>query len=158
MKIGDLFNKWNLTGLKLKTPFLEMDLTLSDKDKDAAWDLYIELLTRITTQSLPDEDGIEKTALASVYKIFELTRNTLKNHGRDCVKFSRISIIILNQVIRPFTAKWHKKSEDNAFSSKDECISFRNDLKQLQEKLINYTGLLAELADVEDLIGIQESL
>lgn len=52
MKIKDLFEKWNLTGLKIKTPILDLDWKPSDTDKDAAWDLYVELLTRITTQPL----------------------------------------------------------------------------------------------------------
>jgi hypothetical protein len=66
MKIKDLFEKWNLTGLKIKTPILDMDWKPSDPDKEAAWDLYVELLTRITTQPLPDEDGVEQTALDSI--------------------------------------------------------------------------------------------
>jgi hypothetical protein len=49
MKFRDLFEKWNLTGLKVKTPIMDMEWKPSDPDKDAAWDLYIELLTRITT-------------------------------------------------------------------------------------------------------------
>lgn len=155
MKIQELFEKWGLTGLKVKTPIMDMEWKPSDPDKDAAWDLYIELLTRITTQPLPDEDGIEKAALESVHSLFEITRQTLKAHGRSCVEFSRIAVIILNQVIRPFTSKWHKKSENNAFELSEECADFRSDLKALQIKLINYTGLLSELANVENLTGIE---
>jgi hypothetical protein len=36
-----------------------MEWKPSDPDKAAARDLYVELLTRITTQPLPDEDGVE---------------------------------------------------------------------------------------------------
>ena len=82
MRIKDLFEKWGLVGLKVKTPILEMEWEPSDPDKDAAWDLYVELLTRITTQRLPHEHGTEEAALESVHKIFELTRTTLKEHGR----------------------------------------------------------------------------
>ena len=32
-----------------KSYFLEMDLNFQESDKDAAWDLYIVLLARITT-------------------------------------------------------------------------------------------------------------
>ena len=31
------------------------------------------------------------------------------------------TIIILNQKIRPFTAKWHKKSLNGAFENPKEC-------------------------------------
>ena len=117
MKIKDLFEKWNITGLKVKTPIMDMEWKPSDPDKDAAWDLYIELLTRISTQQLLDKEGVEKTALLSIYSLFDITRKTLKEHGRPCVKFSKIAIIILNQVIRPFTAKWHQKNQNGAFES-----------------------------------------
>lgn len=155
MKIQDLFEKWNLSGLKVKTPILDMEWNPSDPDKDAAWDLYIELLTRITTQPLPDEDGVEKTALSSIFSLFAITRQTLKVHGRSCIEFSRVAVIVLNQVVRPFTAKWHRKSENGAFESEEECANFRVELQALQVQLRNYTGLLADLANVEDLTGIE---
>ena len=41
--------RWGLDNLKLKTGFLEADLSMKDGDKEAAWKLYVELLTRITT-------------------------------------------------------------------------------------------------------------
>lgn len=153
MRIKDLFEKWKLTGLKIKAPMLEMEWQPSDPDKAAAWDLYVELLTRITTQPLPDEDGVEQTALDSVYALFALTRQTLKTHGRDCIAFARIAVIVLNQAVRPFTAKWHRRSQCDAFSSPDQCALFRRELHELQIQLRNYTRLLADLADVEDLTG-----
>lgn len=155
MKIKDLFENWNLTGLKIKASFLEMEWKPSDPDKVAAWDLYVELVTRITTQPLPDEDGVEQTALASIHDLFDLTRQTLKDHGRSCIQFAKIAIVVLNQVVRPFTAKWHRKSQDGAFASPDECQQFRQELQVLQTQLRNYTRLLAELAGVEDLTEIE---
>ena len=157
MRIKDLFEKWGLVGLKVKTPILEMDWEPSDPDKNAAWDLYVELLTRITTQKLPDEHGIEEAALESVHKIFELTRITLKVHGRQAENFTRIAIIVLNQVIRPFTAKWHRLSEQGAFSDKAKCVEFREELSALQEKLRSYTKMLSELADVEDMTEMEDA-
>jgi hypothetical protein len=151
MKLADLFEKWNLTGLKVKTPIMEMEWNPSDPDRDAAWDLYIELLTRIATQPLSHDEGVEKTALESVYKLFEITRQILKDRGRSCTQFARIAIVVLNQVIRPFTAKWHLLSERNAFSNPIKCHEFRVELSELQVKLRNYTRLLADLANVEDL-------
>ena len=155
MTIKDLFEKWNLTGLKIKTPIMDLEWKPSNEDKNAAWDLYIELLTRITTQPLSMENGVETAALDSVYALFDMTRQTLKNHGRPCIKFTRIAIIILNQVVRPFTAKWHRKSMNGAFDLPEECTNFRIELQNLQTCLQNYTGLLADLADVEDLTDFQ---
>lgn len=154
MKLQTLFEKWNLTGLRVKTPVMDLEWHPSDPDKDAAWDLYIELLTRITTQPLSDEAGVEQTALSSIYALFGITRQTLKVHGRKSIAFSRIAIIVLNQIVRPFTAKWHLKSTSGAFDSPAQCAEFRKELEALQVQLRNYTGLLAELANVEDLTEV----
>ena len=155
MKLKDLFENWGLKGLKVKAGILEIDWQPDDADKNAAWAMYIELLTRITTQKLPDEHGIEATALQSIYKMFEITRDVLKRNGRKCVNFTRIAIIVLNQVIRPFTAKWHKLSEKGAFQNDEQCKAFREELIELQDKLLCYTQLLSELAGVEDLTQLE---
>ena len=156
MRMKDLFEKWGLTGLKVKTPILEMDWEPSDPDKNAAWDLYVELLTRITTQRLPDEHGTEAAALESVHKIFALTRTTLKEHGRKAENFTRVAIIVLNQVVRPFAAKWHRFSERGAFDDSSKCADFRVELVELQGKLRAYTKMLSDLADVEDMTEMEE--
>lgn len=155
MRLRDLFEEWNLTGLKVKTGILELEWAPSEDDKNAAWDLYIELLTRIATQPLPDDKGIEQAALESVYSLFPLTRETLKTHGRKAVGFSRIAIVVLNQIVRPFTTTWHRRYQQGAFENTEQCAEFRRELTTLQQDLTNYTKLLAALADVEDLTSIQ---
>lgn len=156
MRIKDLLERWNLKKIKIKTSFFDAEFEPGDKDKDAAWSLYVELLTRITTQPLKDEEGVEKTALESVHKIFQITRDILKEYGRECIQFSKIAIPVLNQIIRPFTAKWHKALE-NGDLEKGECkAQFRIELKELRMDLRYYTSLLSELAGVEDLTGLEE--
>lgn len=155
MRIRDLLEKWNLTGLKVKTPIMDMEWKPSDPDRDAAWDLYVELLTRITTQPLPDDAGVEQTALDSVHTLFGLTRNTLKQHGRSCIEFTRIAVVVLNQIVRPFTSKWHILSTQGAFDQTEKRVEFRQDLRNLQEQLRKYTRLLSDLADVEDLTEME---
>ena len=145
-----------MTSLKIKTPFLEMDWQPKDEDKNAAWELYVELLTRIATQKLPIEHGDEATALESIYKLFGLTREVIKRHGRHCITSTKIAVIILNQKIRPFTAKWHKKNIEKAFENPDECLVFRNELETLQEQIKNYTRLLSDIAEVEDLTELED--
>lgn len=156
MQFKKWFENWDITGLKIKTPILDMDWSPQEVDKNAAWDIYIELLTRIATQPLADEDGIEQTALESISKLFDLTRNIIKAHGRDCVGFARIAIIILNQIVRPFTARWHKLASEGAFEDPPQCRQFREELRELQDKLIRYSQMLAEISGVEDLTRIEE--
>jgi hypothetical protein len=156
MKWKKWLENWDMTSLKIKTPFLDMEFKPQEADKAAAWDLYVELLTRITTQPLPKEHGDEQTALNSVFALFALTRDVLKKHGRDAEEFSKIAIVVLNQVIRPFTAKWHKLSIEGAFEDKKRCDEFRNELKKLQLVLSVYTQMLADMAGVEDLTKLED--
>ena len=125
-------------------------------DKKAAWAMYVEMITRVTTQRLPAEHGDEQAALDSIYSLFQTTRDVLKEHGQGCAEFTKITIAVLNQKVRPFTAKWHRKSLDGAFESYDGCAEFRAELEELQELLKNYTQALAEIAGVEDLTNLSE--
>lgn len=150
MKWSKWLEKWDMTSLKIKTPFLDMEWKPQDEDKTAAWELYIELLTRITTQPLDDSHGDEETALKSIYAIFPLTREVIKNNGRYCIEFTKIAIVVLNQVIRPFTAKWHRRSVQGEFSDPKKCMEFRSELGVLQEQLRIYTKMLGDMAGVEE--------
>jgi hypothetical protein len=86
-----------------------------------------------------------------------LTRETLKRQGRHCDEFSKIAIVVLNQVVRPFTAKWHRESLAGAFQEPERCKEFREDLAGLQQKLREYTKMLADMAGVEDLTELEQS-
>ena len=156
MKWKGWLDKWDMTSLKIKTPFLDMDWAPEDADKDAAWELYIELLTRITTQPLPSEHGVEATALESVYELFGLTREVIKRKGRTCIEFSKIAIVILNQKIRPFSAKWHREMNEGGFDDPRKCEQFRAELTALQAVLRVYSKMLADMAAIEDISELEE--
>jgi hypothetical protein len=157
MQLRKWFENWDLTHLKIKTWVLDLDWEPQEKDREAAWELYVELLTRITTQPLPSTHGDEKTALDSVHALFGITREILRRKGRDCIEFTKIAVIVLNQVVRPFTAKWHLASLEGAFSNPEKRTEFRTELAALQKQLRNYTGLLAAIAQVEDLSTIADA-
>lgn len=156
MKWSDWLEKWGMTSLKITAFFATMEFQPKDQDKTAAWEMYIELLTRITTQPLSQDHGDEDTALASVHSLFSTTRDIIRRNGRSCQEFTKIAVVILNQVVRPFTAKWHKKSMDGAFDHFRECEKFRVEMNQLQTILRTYTRMLAEMAGVEDLTVLEE--
>jgi hypothetical protein len=151
MKRRDFLEQWGLSSLKLKLGFLEGEFTPHDADRSAAWELYIELLTRVTTQYLSPEEGDEKTSLDSVYAIFPLTREILRRQGSGCGEFAKMAIPVLNQIIRPFTAKWQRLSLTGAFQNTDRCGEFRAELAALQPLLRSYTCALSDMAQVEDL-------
>lgn len=150
-KYGELFRKWHLEKINLHMAFADVEFSPTNDDKTAAWDMYVELITRITTQPLAPDTGDEETALNSIYSLFDTTRNILKEKGRQATAFTKIAVVVLNQVVRPFTAKWHRKKLKGAFNNPNECDNFREELSDIQIKLIDYSHLLAELAMVEDM-------
>lgn len=149
MKIQDWFENWGITGLKLNAGFLSMEWEPQPDEQQAAWELYVELITRVATQPLPDNVGDDASALESVYQLFDVTRQLLKGKGRKAQTFSKVAIVVLNQKIRPFTAKWHKQSKAGAFSDAAQCQEFRQELAGVQQVLGGYAGMLAKIAGVE---------
>lgn len=157
MKLKDQLDKFELTKIRLNLAVINSEISFQQADKDAAWELYIEMLTRIVTQPLPSDVGDEKTALDSVYALFAITREILRRRGRRTIQFSKIAIPALNQIVRPFTAKWHKESLAGAFEDETKRKEFRDELEILQNELRNYNSLLAEIAGVEDLTGLEQT-
>lgn len=146
----ELLDQWGLSGLAINPGVLAAEFHPSDEDRDAAWALYVELLTRITTQPLPPEQGDEKAALASVHELFALTREIMRGTGgRHALEFAKIAIVLLNQKVRPFTAKWHRQSLTGGFDGLAGRQEFRAELAQLQDMLLRYTRLLGSMAGIQ---------
>ncbi|BAQ14689.1 hypothetical protein FDB72_10450 [Clostridium botulinum] len=155
MKLVDWLSEYGLESLKFNTGHMEAEFKPNCADKKAAWELYIELLTRTATQEIPKDCGDEEAALESIHKLFGITREIIKKYGYKCIEFTKISIVVLNQILRPFTTKWHKLSKNNVFNNPEQCKIFREDLDEIQSKLIMYTRMLASMSDVEDLTNIE---
>ena len=122
----------------------------TDEDKNAAWDLYTELRTRITTQPLHYLAGDMATALKSVYDLFDMTRGLLHKYQRKCSHFATLGVYLLNGVVRPFTAKWHEIQVKGGLGNEDVCHDFRLELQELRDKLIPFQQLLGRLAEGDD--------
>lgn len=155
MNLKKWFGDFHLDKVKIGPNWASVEITFEESDRDAAWELYVEMLTRIVTQPMPSESGDEKTALDSVYALFGITREILRRHGRATMQFSKIAIPVLNQIVRPFTAKWHKESIAGAFACETKRKEFRKELEILQSELRNYNSMLANIAEVEDLTDLE---
>ena len=154
MKIKELLETWKLSSLKFKSPFLEMEFKASPVDEEAAWALHVELVTRIATQQLMPGHGDEKTALESIHLLFSITRDVLKKN-RGCDRFAPIAVAMLNQKIRPFTAKWHPIALNKGFDDSETRLEFRRELEELQNVLRSYSSALSKIANVEDLTDLE---
>ena len=158
MNLGSLFKNFHLERVRLNLKAIQIEVSFQEADKDAAWDLYVEMLTRIVTQPLPPEAGDELAALESVYSLAPATREILRHHGRASIQFSKVAVPVLNQIVRPFTAKWHKESLTGALRHEAKKVQFREELESLQIELRNYNRMLAEIAGVEDLTDLERPI
>lgn len=145
------FERWKIEHVNFDEQRLLEFWAPSEADRALAWDLYIELQTRITTQELKDDDGDDATALTSVFKLFPLSREFMHKHGFNCANTATLLSAWLNQKVRPFTAKWHKRSVAEKWSETPGTPhpQFREELKTLQPLLRQLAAALSQLADVQ---------
>src|SRR5437868_3696987 len=74
--------------VKLKLPLAEVRGTWvpDDAERMAAWELYVELVTRSAVVELAPTEGLLREALSSLYALFDLTRAILKRYGPSVAK------------------------------------------------------------------------
>ncbi|KAE8176525.1 hypothetical protein [Photobacterium carnosum] len=113
-------------------------------DREAAWEMYVEIDTRIITQPL--SDGIDLDALKSFHSIFDLHRNISRKHGLRCKRYYELITSILNNDIRPFTSKWHTQLTIEK-KTNQENILFREELKLIQEKMTTLKSKLKHIIE-----------
>jgi len=165
-----MFSKLETLTVKLNIGVLEMESTWkpSEEEKNAAWELYVELVTRISFVELKPNEGLLREALSSLYTLFSTTREVLKRYGPKVVRGSDdadmsvglIAIAMINIVVRPLLAKWHpllldyegkKPQEITALEHEkdwEKNAELREQLNQTRQTLIQYTKVLAKIAKV----------
>ncbi len=153
MKWKYLLDEWGLAKLQLEQPFVDAEFAPHEADRRAAWELYIELATRISTQPLPPGQGVEGSALESLHALFAITREIMKRHGRDAQAFSRIGIAVLNRILRPFLTRWHPRFADTTTPDEASLAVFRQELEAMRQDMLAYSRVLAAIADVETMAG-----
>jgi hypothetical protein len=156
-----------------KLPFLEIegDWEPDEKERSAAWELYVELITRITVAELRPDEGLLRETLSSIYSLFQTTRSLLRSYGPSiaapkaghAISFGYIAVAVLNVVLRPLLAKWHPLlldyearrdprvsswQHERAWEQGPELVKELNEVRTL---LIAYADLLAEVAGVSPL-------
>jgi hypothetical protein len=143
----------------------QVELESDEAMRRAAWALYVELRTRITTQTLETDQGLLREALNSLYSLFASTREILREAGPDVgtslESVGGIAIAVLNVGLRPFLSKWHpallawEAQRPTDVGQKDhekkwpEEPQLRNELKLLRENLEEYVHALAEVIEVK---------
>lgn len=140
----------------------KVEILITDAAKRAAWELYVELQTRIAVQPLGEDEGLIREGLGSLHSIFGTTREVLRSAGPDVgVKPSSVGGVamrVLNLGLRPFLAKWHPELQawetlrDPEVSPVDhernwpKRKSARRELQQLQKRLSRYAKGLEKIS------------
>lgn len=94
-------------------PFPPLDLPRSGPspvERSAAFDLQVELVTRVGVQPLDREAGSLREALTSLHSLFATTREVLHRVAGESpppLVLPRIALNLTNQHLRPFLATWH---------------------------------------------------
>jgi hypothetical protein len=126
---------------------------LVEQDVELAWIIYTELRTRIATQALLLRDGVESSALNSLVDLFGLIRCEVVSK-RQALTVTSLLIHCLNHHIRPFTARWHAKSDAGELSTLDQRFRFRAELIRLQRTLRALTSVLGQISGDKDAIEL----
>jgi hypothetical protein len=161
--------------VSLKLPYIggiEGTWEPDESERKAAWELYVELVTRISVTELQPHEGVLREALSSLYTLFDTTRTILRTYGPGIAQpkggnplsFGSLAVTMLNVVIRPVLAQWHPMLLDYE-NTKESTVSpltherqwekgdeLRRVLNEVREVLIAYANVLAQVADVPSLI------
>jgi hypothetical protein len=143
----------------------------NNPERAAAWELYVELVTRISIVELRSGEGILREALNSLYSIFSTTREILKKHGPEIAErkkegeysFGWLAIVILNYLLRPLLSEWHPRLADHESKRGGDLsvkehedkwehnMELRKKLDETRGVLVYYSNCLAYVAEVAPL-------
>ena len=143
-----------------------------DDERKASWEMYVELITRVSVAELGDDEGLLREAFTSLHSMFGTTREILRKYGPDVarpakgadVSFGRLSVGLLNGCLRPFLSKWHPLLADyeserpaNVTAVEwerrwGEAANVRAELAEVRAVATRYAEILGEVCDAPDLL------
>ncbi|MCX5886331.1 MAG: hypothetical protein NT096_10555 [Proteobacteria bacterium] len=154
-------------------PFLKLkgQWESDESEQMAAWEIYVELVTRIAVQELKPGEGLLREALNSLHTLFLELRQILRKYGPSIgrpkgngdLSLGTIALAILVSSLRPILDKWHpllldyevmKRPNVSAYkheASWEHNEDLRKDLADLRNFLEQYSRLLEKAAGIPPL-------
>ena len=159
--------------ITVKLPFLDISgaWEIDEVQRKAAWEMYVELVTRVTVQDIKDDEVLLREALHSYYTIFHTTREILKKYGpaiatpqgKSDTTLGHIAVGVLNKVLRPLLAKWHPRLRDyeeqkppqkSAIAHENDWAEnavLRAEIRKINTQLQEYADVLSQVSNVSKL-------
>jgi hypothetical protein len=150
-----------LTDVRISVPhFSEMHFAITKDSQLVAWKLFVETVTRISTQRLDPRGGLVREAMSSLYTLFNITRDVLKESQPsrltgDDPTVEHLAIAMLNMELRPFLSHWHPHlrawerenpgADEVDWPGNAEC---RAEMAAMQQRLAAYVLGFGKLARV----------
>jgi len=158
---------------KIAIPFLglEGNWEVDDQQRKAAWEIYVELVTRVTVVELKKDEGIIREAMNSFYSLFNTTREILKRYGpsiavaakKSDMTLGHVAVGVLNKVLRPLLARWHPILEEYEKQRPahisvaqhernwEHAAALRTEIEKVRKTMLEYADVLAEVSEVSKL-------
>ena len=161
--------------LDLKLPGIAGIVGTREPDESevrAAWELYVEMVTRTPLGDVSSQEGSLREALDSIYSLFDTTRGILRKYGhgvarpknRHKLSFGYLAVSMLNRVLHPLLTEWHPKlhawQRNNPHLHESEWEGrgdFLNALDEIRVHLRQYSDLFAEVANVPELMEVRDA-
>ncbi|MEV5874965.1 toll/interleukin-1 receptor domain-containing protein [Streptomyces sp. NPDC052101] len=141
----------------------------SESERMAAFDIQVELVTRIGVQELAPGTGSLREALSSLKSLIDFTRGTLHTYSirleqgtaEGATTVQSLAYALINDTIRPFTTTWHPRlaayeagrPADTAPLDHElawpQAAEMRADLTALREPLRRIAEGLAEISGAD---------
>jgi hypothetical protein len=150
-----------LAGLIINVPQLgRMQFAVTKDSRHVAWQLFVEGVTRVASQPLASNSGMIREAMTSLYGLFAITREILKESQPSArtgasATVEHLAFAMLNAEIRPFLSRWHPDLLAWERTHPDGCeetwpgnVECRSALAETQERLVHYVLSFGELARV----------
>ena len=166
--------KLNSLKVDLKLPGATISGTwaFDAKEKQAAWEVYVELVTRIAVAGLDPQGGSLREALTSLYTLFATTRDVLRKYGPDVaipkgedkISFGYLVLWMLNAVLRPVLTEWHtrlshyeslrdpKVSPIEHEQAWDDAATLRKVIEDTRVMLTKYARVFEQVSGIPSLI------
>jgi len=144
----------------------------TESERNAAWDMYVELVTRIPVAYLKPSERTLRLEMSSLYKLFDITREILRKYGPSVARprsegqlsFGYLAVKVLETILRPFMVRWYPllidydstrlKNEPAQEHEKkwERYEELKNAINEVRDALIQYANVLAKASELPMMI------